>query len=405
MSDPVPDLLDSLIEEAVVYGELTAGTRAHWLSSQADARMVSVMAARHANQHERAAAWTPAEEQFVRANRWRMSDEELGQALGRSREAISIYWQRNLRLPMRSKDPECPTAREVGRMLGLGCSKTVVRWIEEGILPGYQLPMDRQVWGIPRQALVRFVVNPENWIYFRTERVEDPYLRRLVELRRARWHDAWWTPGQVCAYHGVTQGAINRAILEGRLPASRWGNWWIKRSDAVAFRITPRKGHTPEIAWTSTGDAFLLLARALGFSYTAIGALNGWPDSRVAFRLTALEKQQAVARVIRDHALAVQYDPQQGMLFADWRHYRGRFRRLETAILRFLHGSAKQRDLLYVAFTLQTWMQWHARDEAQRHAAYCMRFASRPAVWTLRRAYYAVQEWGIEPLAPAESLA
>lgn len=239
------DELDGLIEEAAVYGELSSGTSAHWLKSHADGRMVAVLATSENPGKGKAAAWTPEEEQFVRDHFRHMSDEEMGQALGRTAIAVKLCRKRHLTsLPPRSHDTALPTAKEVARLLGIGCSKSVTRLIQEGLLPGRTLPLNRHIWGVPWPALVRFAVNPENWIYFKPEHVKDPYLKRLIQMRRARWPDEWWRIGQVAAYYGVSVVAVNKCIHDGRLPATRWGNWWIKRSDATTLKILPGAGST-----------------------------------------------------------------------------------------------------------------------------------------------------------------
>lgn len=394
------DDLDALIEESVVFGELAAGTPASWLSTQADARMVAVLSATTDFSSRKAAEWTPAEKRFLTDNvRW-MTDDELARSLGRTPEAVHIQRERELKLPPRRQDPEWPTAREVARLLGIGCSKTVVRWVEAGWVVGRKLALDACMWGVSRQSLTRFVVNPENWIYFQPQRVRDPYLRRLLQLRQARWQDAWWTPGQAAAYHGVSPNAINQCIRGGRLSAKRWGNWWIKRSDAVALRISPGKGHNEQIVWTDAGDAFLLLARALGLSLATIAPLMHWPQSRVWYRLGLLEEQERIAPLLASSGMAVQYNAATGILFADWRNYRARFPRLTNAITRFVHGQAAKADLPYVAYTLTAWAQWHAQDAAQAHTAYCIRQGMLSASM-LARYHAELQSWGIEPLLEA----
>lgn len=396
------DELDGLIEEAAIYGELSSGTPAHWLQSHADKRMMAVLAAGTARPGGKAADWTPEEKQFVRDNFRHMSDKELAQALGRTTVGVRLYRKRHLSdLPPRQHDAALPTAREVARLLGMGCAKSVVRLIEEGLLPGQPLPVDRLMWGVPRSALIRFAVNPENWIYFKPERVRDPYIKRLIQLRQARWQDEWWRPGQVAAYHGCTQQGVNACIHEGRLPAKRWGNWWIKRSDAVALKIVPGKGFSEETRWTGAGDAFLLLARALGYSLAAIAGMCGWKESRVEFRLKTLHARKAVSRLIAAHNLQVQYDPARGSLLADWRNYRRRFRRLAAANQRFLGGTATAKDLSLVTYTLQTWAQWHATNEEQRYLAYCLQHGSGRTAASLREQYERLCEWGIDPLTPS----
>jgi len=113
----------------------------------------------------------------------------------------------------------------------------------------------------PDRGLERFAVKSEHWILFRPDRVRDPALARLVTLAVERWGDEWLTPGQVAEIHNV-----NRHIRAGKLPAVKWGNWRIRRSDAERVYFPKGRGTGHELDWSEEGDAFLVLARAVGLS-------------------------------------------------------------------------------------------------------------------------------------------
>lgn len=389
--------LDALIDQSIVFGELSAGVRGDWLARERDPRMVAVLGNSAQAPERKAPAWSAREDELLK--RWLpwMSNEQIGARLGRTAVAVELRWKRDLRLTPRTFDPEWPTAREAARLLGMGCAKSIVRLIHEGLLVGRLLPMGRKMWGVSRHALIRFVANPENWIYFKPDHVKDPYLRRLVELRRARWPDAWWTPGQAGAYHGVTHMAINNRINAGTLPAKKWGNWWIKRSDAMAMLIEPGKGHHKLLGRTEAGDAFLLVARGLGFAYQTINALCKWPKGRAEYRLNALLADPATVDAMVTRRGRVQFYAPTGALFADWRDFPNRFPRLEVAHARFVAGRANAGDLAYVRYTLATWMAWYARDEEQRYMAHCLRQTEHNEA-SLRAAWACLQSWGLEPL-------
>jgi hypothetical protein len=176
------DELDALIDEAVVFGELAAGTDAQWLTAArgADARLVAVLnpGAGHVSW---APAWTEQEEAFVRENHMWMSNAELAKALGRSVNGIEIHSKRNLGLPGRSNTPGYLTAQDVRKALGIGCAKSVTRLIRLGLLPGRLAPLERLVYLVKRDVLVRWAVNPENWIYFKPDNVTDPQIKCLYE--------------------------------------------------------------------------------------------------------------------------------------------------------------------------------------------------------------------------------
>lgn len=389
------DELDALIEEATVWGELSTGTKATWLVAHADPRMVSVMASSTKSEHANATEWTQEEEQFVIENmRW-MTDAEIGKKLGRTADAVKIHRFRHLRYDARRKDAEWPTLQQVMRIMGVKCQKTVAMWVNQGLIPARTLPTAMgEIRAIARQTLIRWAVNPENWIYFKHERVTDPYLRRLLQLRRARWNDEWWTPGQVGAYHGVTHMAINNCIHDGRLRGKKWGNWWIRRSDAIALKIYPKKGYSTQIEWTDSGDAFVVLATALGYSQAAIGNMSKWPRGRVPFRLQTLQESGVIPRLIQNQA--VQFNSEIGNLFADWRDYLDKFPLLASACIGFRRGKARECDLPYIAYTLYTWAQWHAQTEAQRYTAFCIRHGMNTLA-TLQGHYRELLSWGVDP--------
>jgi hypothetical protein len=392
--DPLP----SLIAEAVVHGELSTGTRGDWLARRADPRLVAVLGNTHQARENKPPAWSEEEDRFLVENLMWMTDAEIGAHLGRTAVAVELRWKRELRLTPRSKDEAWPTLQQVAYIMGVSCQKTVAMWINAGLIPARALATARHdIRAIAREALYRWAVNPENWIYFKPERVADPHLRRLIELRAARWDDAWWTPGQVAAYHGVTSTPINRRILEGTLPAKRWGNWWIKRSDAVALTVRGGKGSPIRQVEITAGDSFLLLARAVGLAWETIARMGKWTHAWPAYRFGLLQRAGLVEQVIAQHGLKVHYRAETGDVFADWRAVPGRFPRLEAAHRRFMTRQANARDVRYVAYTLTTWAQWHAQDDEQRYFAYRVYHSMKNAA-TLMRYWQELRSWGLEPL-------
>lgn len=390
------DDLDLLIEEAAITGELAAGFSPTFLSVQRDPRMVAVIANGMERQtNVRSMRWTPEEEEFVRQHASWLSDTEIGERLGRSETAVHIRRHRFLDVPGATKREDWLTGNEVGRRLGMPCAKVVGRWIKKGILPGRMAPMGRDIYLVSVDALTRFAVNPENWIYFRTHRVQDAKLRRLIALRQKRWEDEWWTPGQVAAYHGVTGSAVNARIAKGQLPAKRWGNWWIKRSDATTVRFVMGQGYNTLVEWTDASDCFLLVARASGCSYADIEALSKWPERRAVYRHQALQRDGVIPCLIRRYNLPVQYDEGDGRLFCDWRL---RFPQWAQAIQRFTAGHCTMVDRQRVAKILATWGEWYAPTQEERAEAALWRHWSMTTPATIGQVYEKVKGWGVEPL-------
>lgn len=232
--------------------------------------------------------WTEQELAFVADNLPVMPISEIGEQLNRSPAAVKIAQVRR-RIPVASKRAGWYTGNQAAKILGVDIH-CILLLESRGLLHFDVLPGSRQIRRISKTALWIWAINPMHWIYFKPARVRDPRLRRLIELRRERWGDEWWTPGQVARHWGLTScGPVNKDIHAGRLPAVRWGNWWILRSDALAHPFHPGKGYTG-YEWSPRADAFLLRARdEQGLSFAAIGRLMKWPDQRVAYRYHLLK--------------------------------------------------------------------------------------------------------------------
>jgi hypothetical protein len=280
--------------------------------------------------------WSEREDQFLRRYLGVLSEEEIGAALGRTQVAVRLRWKRDLGLPAPSKTPGYVTANQAARMLTVDVH-TVCRWIERGWLRAQQLPFQgRKVWRIHIEDLKRFAIKPEHWMLFRPERVHDPTLACLVTLAVERWNDEWLAPGQVAEMHGVDHRDVNRYIRAGKLPGVKWGNWWIRRSDAEQVCFHKGRGTGHELDWSEEGDAFLVLARAVGLSLTAIGRLMDWPPQRVGPRLMTLHRTKQIPLLIDKYGLeGVQYRPKDRGLLVDWRLHRNRFPTLARAMDRF----------------------------------------------------------------------
>lgn len=215
-------------------------------------------------------AWRAEEYEFVRRNLTRMSLDEIGSHLGRTSAAVKIKVVRE-GIPSASKRPGWYTGNQAAKVLCIDVH-TVCELGRRGILPLEILPGPRRIRRLKIITLWVWAINPMHWIYFKPHRVRDARLRRLIELRQARWGDEWWTTGRVAAYHGLAESStVTMAIYRGRLPAVRWQNWNVRRSDAIAWQVSPRKGR-PGVArsWTPAADAFILRAREMGLSYVAI---------------------------------------------------------------------------------------------------------------------------------------
>lgn len=303
--------------------------------------------------------WGTGEEEFLRENYAEMSDAEIGEALGRSADAVAIYRKRNTDLPGRMMLPGQISAHQAAEMLGVD-GKAVIRWIENDVLDATLQPLEAKVWSIDLHDLRRFVIRPENWVRFTPQDVPDDGLRRLATLAKERWGDEWWSVGEVAEFHGCTGGCVSSALEDGRLPFIRYGNRYVRRSDAHAIYLAAGRGQGHRLdCWSGEGDAFLLLARAVGHSWSAVAALMDWPKHRVAYRWTRLIQDDQVEYALTKYGLldSVLYDADDETVIADWRRHRRRFPALASAMAKFAAGEplTTMRELNRVRSVLWHW--------------------------------------------------
>lgn len=321
--------------------------------------------------------WSEAEDAFLRANLGRVSEEQIAAHLGRSVIAVHLRWRRDLALTAPSRHPDLLTAEQIAEGLGMD-GKAVHRLMDSGRMPGYRLPLKTVCRVVKRVDFLRWLINPKHWIYFKPERVgaQNAYrrskrvydaafwqkARKILDAKRAAWGDEWWTAGQVAAHHGVDHTLVNNRIHKGQLPGVRWNNWRILKSDAVQARFFLGKGKAQTVRYTEAGDAFLVLARAVGLAWAAITRLMRWPKGRAEMRLKVLRRDGLIPGLNRRFALKVTF--KRGEWLADWRAYRGRFRLLEAACERVKHGGAIPADLHAVSTMLAAWLRRYGRTAA-----------------------------------------
>jgi hypothetical protein len=368
---------EELIDLVVTEAEIESGLDPSVVSSRTKlGRRGALVFSRKASELEgeemshQQAVWSPAEKRFVRKNLGKLSLEEIGDTLGRSENSVKILFTRE-GWPAPSKQPDELSAHQIAGLLGK-CGKSITRLIDDGILPGRRLPMERVIRVVAMTTFKRWLVNPEHWIYFDRKKIRDLHLRRLCELRADRWGDAWVTTGEAARVAGCTHADVNRWIHMGKVRSARkWGaNWKLLRSEAEQLEI-PKRGKgargCAKVAWSLEADAFLVLARAVGISNALTAYLMGpgW-DKRVGYRLYVLNRDGHIPSIINRHRYPIEFRPGGRMpkLFADWRRFGQRFPFLRTSVDRYLDGERlSQRDLENVRGLLYRWASWHLAGE------------------------------------------
>lgn len=280
--------LDAMIEVAVTYADVKSNRNPNRLQKQSCVP-VQLCASQKSNSRPAAARWTAHEDEYLRRHNGHQTDQEMADALGRTVTAIKIRRKRELRLPATSKVPGFLIAQQAAKLVGLD-QHQITHWCEAGLIPHRLLPGKRKMRQIKLVTLKRWMVKPENWIYFDWRKLKPGSIRRLCELKDARWGDEWWDTTQVAKYHGVSTNDVVRLCKLGRIPgaqpaASRsgrnktrsWANWYIRRSHALQARFVKGKGC--HAAWQPTPRAlaWMLKANAMGWSVAAIARSMGNP--------------------------------------------------------------------------------------------------------------------------------
>ena len=353
--------VDALIESVVAQAGLESGIAPAVLAARG-MRVMPVMVEEY-RRSGWANRWTPEEEQFLREQIGLMSDAEIGAALGRSAFAIKIHRQRK-GIPAHSKRPGWLTGNGAAKALGVDVHN-IMRLCRRGILPHQVMPGERGILMVKKKILYRWAVNPMNWVYFRLEKVRDARLRRMLELKQARWDDEWWTIGQAAAWHGADDKVLNNAFHDGRLRGRQWGNWWVLRSEATrpGVHFWRGKGSNVTVEWSEAMDAFLVLGRAVGISCNALDRMtrnkNSVKSSNSDYRLRILRREGLIPGIIEKYGLEVEYDSERGVMWADWREHRERFPAVARAMDKFKLGRRlRGKEIFIVRGVLAARLDW-----------------------------------------------
>lgn len=311
---------DLEIELAVIRSQIQTGVPLQFvIANSSEPHLAQILGTSTAKRKRgKMPRWSKEEEDFLKEHLGKIPESAIAAALGRTVIAVHLRWKRDLGLHGPSYDPNVITCNQIAEGLRKD-GKTIGKLIDRGILPGRRLPFDSGavIRVVDRVTFLRWVINPMHWIYFNPARVgtRSPrrrgihkfeakfwkYVHRLLELKRARWKDEWWSIGRVARYHRVDHTLVNTTIHRGRLRALDWGNWWILKSDALAIKFYTGKGRPgcEKLNWSPAGDAFLIRAHAAGFSFRVIAKMMKQPQKRVIYRLNVLKSRGRIPQIIR----------------------------------------------------------------------------------------------------------
>lgn len=389
--------LDALVARAAVAGQVLAGAGAAWIEAHAPE-----LAHLNGDPDAKPPPWREEEDEFLKAQLGHFSYAEIAQRLGRSTTAVKVHAVR-LGLPGPSQHPDFITANAIGELLGM-CPKRIALYINEGVLPGRIITPVNHNRVVHREALKRWLVNVKNWVYFDPERVTDPHLKRLLDLRKGRWGDAWWTTRQVADYHGVGTTDVKRYIRMGRLqarqvkfPGKRWGHWYVLRSDATSPELHFYRRGEEQSSWSPALDGFLVLGRAVGMGVKGLSILCKRDPKLVDYRLRTLRDRGRLAGIAAGQG--IRFNPETGALFSPWQAHAGRFPAIASAVGRFRSGRRSRHDLRIVRGVLRSWARWYAPDYPQIRAALPpLRRGGQGLRKRVEQGYAVLLEAGIDPL-------
>lgn len=231
-------------------------------------------------------------DELVRAG---YGDHIIARRMGRSYDSVKIARRRKLGL--RSGHYIVLSAAAVARALGVGCSKTVVRWIRQGWLRGYRRRRGRSgylpLWQVTEEALKDFLADPSHWHLWEPEQIPGRYLREWA--MEVRGGERYLTAGETAEIFGVETNTVSAWIRKGELRGRKLGpNWRIPYSALEGFTApvdrSDRKGKARG-EWTRDAEALLLNLRSEGLSWTQIAAELGRTVSAVANKHARLRRR------------------------------------------------------------------------------------------------------------------
>lgn len=245
------------------------------------------------NWRRRPKVWTaPKRWQLMEYLERGYNDRQIAARFNTSPDAIKLARRRH---GIRPASQQFYTARRVANLLGIPCSKTVSRWIEQGWLRAKRSFLragGRRHWMIKHHDLVAFLENEEHWHRWEPEHVDRMFSQQAERRAQVRF----LTTGEVAERLYVTSNAVQSWIQQERLPAVRHGNWLIREDDLDGF-VQPihrdfRKGQRRR-RYSVDEDKRLRELRAAGMTFAEIGARLGRSTSSVSNRQYFLDGRRS----------------------------------------------------------------------------------------------------------------
>ena len=217
----------------------------------------------------------------------------IAKRLKRSRNAVQIKCKR-LRLRI-TTTRETLSARDVAETLGIGCPKTITRWITQYGLVAHNGGDGRPLWRVQWDDLLTWLADRCHWMAYDPTRIPDRALREWAcELRIGAGR--WLTPGQVGERLHVDHRTVNAWIVKGQIAATRYGNWWIWSGDLDGFVIPGDRPRPGGLNPDGVPVRLLPLLTAVPQTSVELAAQLGAKDGTVRQALRNLQDRGLVSR-------------------------------------------------------------------------------------------------------------
>jgi hypothetical protein len=214
------------------------------------------------------------------------TDEQIGRRFGRSAQAVQLARKR-YSIPGRSH--LFMSARQVADALGIGCSKTVQRWIDLGMLPARKVPWQGKkgfMWGIRRSALESFLRNPRTRHLWDRDAITDPSLRAIADEDPGV---RYLTLTEVAERYFVEPMTVLNWVRRGQLHAERADRWLVPEHALDGFIPPGQRSKAGCTNWfTPEEDAVIVQEHASGTRIMHIAQILGRTESSISNRIKRL---------------------------------------------------------------------------------------------------------------------
>ncbi len=238
-------------------------------------------------------AWTPDDDLTLEELASQgLTMAQIARRMGRSVNSVDV---RSGRLGLMRKVRPM-SARTVADLLGVACSKTVLRWIKDGHLRGRRLALRAGAnhrYAVTEEALFAFLADPAHWHRWDAERITERDLREWATEHRAGVR--FLTLGEVAARYCVVTATVSSWIEREELRAVRNGNHLVRESDLEGFTPPHARDHSGMRAYRFSAheDETLLRLRGAGVSWPKIAAQMGRHMGSVSGRYKRLTRTAA----------------------------------------------------------------------------------------------------------------